>query len=426
MTLAITIDVTDPIANNMNTRDLLATSRESLFRNKSRSGLTILGIVIGIAAVILMLSIGQGAESLILNQIADLGSDLVFVEPSSGDPTAGPPDPFIEQTINMDDVDALRESGIFTDVSPVLVNTVAVSHETVSTFSQVQGISGEYINIFPADLAAGRFIDDTDVDAYAKVAVLGKSIAEDLFGDQDPIGMKMKVKNTTVRVVGVLEEQGSRFFQNLDDQIGIPITTTQRDIFGLDYVNYIVARTSEDIESAKEEMRYILRDTHDIDNPEGVQEKDDFFVSSQSDAEEIIGVVGSVLTILLSSIAAISLLVGGIGIMNIMFVSVSERTKEIGLRKSVGATYKEILRQFLTEAVILTMAGGVLGVFFGVSFSFLTSIVMKNYVDGWDFIVPPEAIILAVVVSTVVGIVFGIYPARRAARLDPIEALRYE
>lgn len=415
------------IASNMLYRDLVATSKESLTRNKSRSGLTILGIVIGITAVILMLSIGQGAESLILSQVADLGSDLVFVEPSSGDPTAGPPNPFVEQSLNLDDVAALEDSDFFSEVSPVLINTVTVSRGTESEFAQVQGISAGYIDIFPADLASGRFIDESDVESYAKVAVLGKTIAEDLFGDQDPIGLKMKIKNTTVRVIGVMDEQGSRFFQNLDEQIGVPITTAQRDIFGIDSVTYITARASGgDIELAKEEARWILRDTHDIDNPEGLQENDDFFVSSQSDAEETIGIVGSVLTILLSSIAAISLVVGGIGIMNIMLVSVTERTKEIGLRKSVGATYQEILKQFLAESVILTMAGGVFGVFLGVSLSFLASIVVSNYLDGWAFIVPPQAIVLAVVVSTVVGLVFGIYPARRAARLDPIEALRYE
>ncbi len=412
----------------MDIRDLLTTSSQSLTRHKSRSGLTILGIVIGIAAVILMLSIGRGAEGLILSQVADLGSDLVFVEPSSGDPTPGPPDPFIEQTLDLDDVEAIRDTGLFSVVAPTLQTSVAVSHGDESTFTQVVGINEGYIDVFPADLKSGRFLDEGDVETYSKVVVLGMEIAEDLFGDQDPVGMKMKIKNTTVRVVGVFEEQGTRFFQNLDRQIAIPVTTMQRDILGVDYVSYISMRVREgvDIEYAKEEVRWVLRDSHNIDNPEGDPEKDDFFVSSQSDAIEIIGVVGSVLTILLSSIAAISLVVGGIGIMNIMLVSVTERTKEIGLRKSVGATYKEILQQFLVESVMLTLMGGIIGVILGVLTSFIAAIIINQQLDGWKYSVPPEAIILAVVVSTVVGIVFGIYPARRAARLDPIEALRYE
>jgi len=406
--------------------DLFATSSSSLRRNKTRSFLTVLGIVIGIAAVILMLSIGQGAEGFILNQVADLGSDLVFVEPSSGDPTAGPPDPFIEQTIDLDDVEALQKTGLFEFVSPILISSVLVSRETESKFAQVAGVNEDYVSVFPADLVLGRFIDASDVETYAKATVLGKSVADDLFGDQDPVGMKMKVKKTTLRVVGVFEEQGTRFFQNLDDRIAIPITTAQRDIFGVNHVTFIASRALGDVETAKEETRYVLRDTHDIDNPEGLQEKDNFFVSTQDDAVDIIGVVGSVLTLLLSSIAAISLIVGGIGIMNIMLVSVSERTKEIGLRKAVGATYREILQQFLLEAVLLTVAGGVVGVIVGATTSYIAAVIISSFVGGWAFVIPIQAVVLAVVVATAVGILFGIYPAKSAARLDPVEALRYE
>jgi len=410
----------------MQPRDLFLTASASLTRNKSRSALTILGIVIGIAAVILMLSIGQSAQGLILSQIADLGSDLVFVEPSAGDPTSGPPSPFIEQTLTMDDVDALRDSQLFTEVSATILNTLTVSRGEESKFAQVAGVDEGYLTVFPADVAIGRFIDQQDVDAYARVAVLGKGVAEDLFGDLDPIGRDIKIKNVNMRVIGVLEEQGSRFFQNLDDRIAIPVTTAQRDIFGVDYVSYISARAKGDIEFAKEEVRWILRDEHNIDNPTGELAKDDFAVSSQSDAVAIIGVVGSVLTILLSSVAAISLVVGGIGIMNIMLVSVTERTREIGLRKAVGATEKEISRQFLLEAIVLTMVGGIIGVVLGVLAALGAAAVVSQSVDGWSAVVPPEAIGLGVAVATAIGLVFGYYPARRAARLDPIEALRYE
>lgn len=409
----------------MKTRDLFITATGSLQRNKGRSLLTILGIVIGIASVILMLAVGRSAEGLILNQVADLGSDLVFVEPSSGDPTSGPPNPFIEQSLTLDDVEALEDSGYFSEVSPVLISTLTTEYQDVSDFYSVNGVDEEYSFVFVADIDYGRDIERADIEEFARVAVLGKEVAEDLFGDQDPIGKKIEIRDTKLTVIGVYPELGSRFFQNLDAQVNIPITTMQQ-IIGEDHVTYIVMRATGDIEFAKEEARYILRDEHDIDNPEGLQEKDDFFVSSQSDAEETVGIIGNVLTVLLASIAAISLLVGGIGIMNIMLVSVTERTREIGLRKALGATYDEILQQFLAEAIILTLVGGLAGVIFGVVFSYLSAIIVSNFLDGWEPVIPLEAIVLGLSVSVFVGIVFGLYPAQKAAKLNPIDALRYE
>ncbi|MBT5808648.1 FtsX-like permease family protein [Candidatus Uhrbacteria bacterium] len=411
----------------MNRRDLFGTAVESLLRTKSRSTLTILGIVIGIGAVILMMSVGRGAEGLILSQVSDLGADLVFVEPSSGDPTSGPPDPFVAQSIDLDDEEAMERSGIFATVSPQLLTTLPVTHEDSTEFYQVVGTDHEDLDIFPADLLYGRFMEESEIDGYAKVAVLGLEVAQDLFGDQDPVGQKIKIKSQSYRVIGSFEELGSRFFQNLDTRVVIPVTTMQRDLVGVDHVSFITALATGDINEAKEELRYLMRDSNDIDNPEGDPNLDNFFVSSQEDATEIIGVVGSVLTILLSSIAAISLVVGGIGIMNIMLVSVTERTREIGLRKAVGATYKEILWQFLVESVLLTIIGGFMGIVMGVLTSVGIGLIMMNFIlSDWTIVIPLNAIILAAAVSTVVGLVFGIYPARSAARLDPIEALRYE
>ncbi|PIQ67255.1 hypothetical protein COY25_00150 [Candidatus Uhrbacteria bacterium CG_4_10_14_0_2_um_filter_41_7] len=407
--------------------DLIETSASSLTRNKSRAFLTILGIVIGISSVILMLSIGRSAEGLILNQVADLGADLVFAEPSSGTATSGPPDPFVEQTIDLKDYKAWVNSGIFSAVDAGIYITTTVTFEQESQFSQIAGVTDQYLNIFPANVALGSFITKTDFESGAKVAVLGSEIAKDLFGDRNPVGQRIRIKNTPYRVIGVMADQGTRFFQNLDMQVALPVTSVQRDLVGDTYVNYLTGRAKDgNIEYTKDEARWLLRDSHNLDNPAGDTAKDDFLVSSQSDAVEIIGVVGNVLSILLASIAAISLVVGGIGIMNIMLVSVTERTKEIGLRKSVGATYKEILVQFLFEAVLLTMIGGIIGVLLGAVLSLGGGYVASKYVDGWMATIPLTAVLMGVGVATIVGVVFGLYPAQRAAKLEPVDALRYE
>ncbi len=410
----------------MRTSDLFITSTESLRRNTSRSLLTILGIVIGIAAVIVMLSIGQGAQGYVLNQVANLGSDVLFVEPGAGDAGGGPPSPFTQQTLKLSDADALKKRGPFSIISSVVITSAPVTAQENSTFTSVAGTDEYQLDIFPAEMALGRFIDHEDVTSNSRVAVLGWDIAKDLFGDQDPIGERITVKNLPARVIGVVTPQGSKFFSNLDKRIYLPVTTTQRELLNVDYVSYISAKAIGDIDVAKDDVRAILRDTHAINNPNGDLAKDDFMVSSQSDAVNTIAGVGFALTLLLASIAAISLVVGGIGIMNMMLVSVTERTREIGLRKAIGGTEQNILGQFLLEAVILTLMGGFLGITIGIIVSFLASLLLGSFVDGWAFVIPPSAIAASFIVATVVGIAFGYYPAKRAAKLDPIEALRYE
>jgi len=410
----------------MRVGDLFQTSSDSIVRNKSRSLLTVLGVVIGIAAVILMLSIGQGAQQYVLSQVSDLGSDLVFVEAGSGDQQGGPPSPFIEQTITTDDVTDLQKFGPFSFVSSVLMSTAAVGAEEQSKFTDIAGVDEHQLEIFPATVTSGRFIEQDDVDTTARVAVLGCDIAKDLFGDQDPVGMRITVKNLSMRVIGVLGKQGTKFFSNLDKRVYLPVSTMQREILGVKYVSYIVAKAIGDVEVAKDEARAILRDSHKLDNSNQDLAKDDFLVSSQSDAVKIVGAIGFALTLMLASIAAISLLVGGIGIMNIMLVSVTERTREIGLRKAIGATEREILHQFLLEAMLLTLAGGVIGILLGIGGSFLAANIVSRFVEGWTLVIPPVVVAVSAAVSTAVGVVFGYYPARRAARLDPIEALRYE
>ncbi|MFA6018328.1 MAG: ABC transporter permease [Patescibacteria group bacterium] len=410
----------------MKLQDLITASVDSIRRNTTRSLLTVLGIVIGIAAVILMLSIGQGAQGYVLNQVAGLGSDQIFISAGSSDKAEGPPSAFIEQTLTLDDVKILRRRGDFDFVSATLITNASVTTGDQSQFIDIAGVDEDQLSIFPATVTSGRYVTNDDVDSYANVAVLGSQTAQDLFGDQDPVGERITVKNVSLRIIGVLAPQGSRFFSNLDTRVYAPITMVQRQIAGVDYVNFITVKVAGDLETAKEDIRFIMRDAHRLDNPSGDLAKDDFNLSTQGDAVATISTVGFALTLLLAAIAAISLVVGGIGIMNIMLVSVTERTREIGLRKAIGATEKDILNQFLAEAIMLTIGGGILGVVIGVGSSLIIGEILTRVVDGWAVVIPPSAVFLAFAVSSIVGLVFGIYPARRAAKLDPIEALRYE
>ena len=410
----------------MRFNDLLKTSTESLRRNTTRSLLTVLGIVIGVGAVIVMLSVGQGAQNYILGQVADLGSDQIFVESGSGAQEGGPPSPFIEQNLTLDDAEALRDSTSYSVVATSLLTFTTAASEQTTLFADVAGVDEFDHDVFGGEIAIGRTIDRDDVEGAARVVVLGKDMASEFFGEDDPIGQWVRIKDQRYRVIGVMAEQGSMFFSNLDRRLYIPVTTMQQNVLGVNYVNYIALRAVGDVEEVKDEARLILRETHAIDNPEGDLAKDDFLVSSQADAIAIIEGVGMALSAFLASIAAISLLVGGIGIMNIMLVSVTERTREIGLRKAIGATYKEILQQFLLESIFLTLTGGVMGIVGGIAVTLLQGLIVSQFIDGWSPTVPVQAVVLAVVVSTAVGLIFGIYPARRAARLNPIESLRYE
>jgi putative ABC transport system permease protein len=412
----------------MRLRDLFGIARESIRRTRGRAALTMLGIVIGIASVILMLSIGQAAEGYLLSQIASFGSDMIFVANGKGDEEEnGPPTNSIKESLAVEDYRELRRTSWVKGVAASVIVQDLATVDSVNALVQISGSSPEEVSVYSIRPERGRFIDDDDVNSRRTVTVLGPDIAKRLFGTTDPIGQQVRLGRRSYRVIGIMEPGGTRFFDNLDDQIYIPFTTALEQ-YNRTHLNFLSLKpvSGVNVREAMDRTRILLRDTHRIDNPEGALSKDDFQVASQEDAIRSAGVIGQVLQILLASVAAISLVVGGIGIMNIMLVTVTERTREIGLRKSIGAKRSDILGQFILEAVCLTVAGGVIGIILGIGISYGAIALISQFQEGWTFVFPGNGILLATGVSTAIGLVFGYYPARKAATLSPIEALRYE
>ena len=403
-------------------------SVDSLWRNKRRALLTMLGIVIGVGSVIVMLAIGQAAERFILSQVASFGSDLLFIRngPGDGKQASGPPTTAVKQTLTEHDYEALQRQSWIRAVGANVYSQLLVESPTKSLRVQIAGSAESEVVIYNVEIESGEFIGAEDVTGKARIAVLGHDLAHDFFGEEDPLGKTVKIGKKSYRVIGVLKPAGTRFFTNLDRQIYVPFSSLmeQLNIERLQFISVKIGDVSAS--EAQERIRGILRDKHRLDNPEADLAKDDFFVATQEDTARRAGTIGTILQVLLSSVAAISLLVGGVGIMNIMYVTVTERTREIGLRKAIGAQSQDVLRQFLAEAIFLTVVAGVIGILSGVTLSFVGLQVLAVYQDGWSFAMPWNGIGLGFGVSVLIGIVFGYFPARRAAQLHPIEALRYE
>ncbi len=411
-------------------RDSFRTALKGLQTNKSRSALTTLGIVIGITSIILMMSIGRGAESLILNEIGGLGAETIIIRP--GKEPSGPSDfgeTLFSDSLKTQDVESLRRKSnapYIEDIMPTLIVPGSVEYEG-ETFRPmtIAGSANFFSQAFGADVDKGVLFDDIDIRQSSSVAVIGSKVAEELFGFSDAVGEQIKIKDRKFRVVGVFSPKGQVAFFNINELVIIPYTTAQKYLLGIDYFNEIIVRAEspETVARTVRDIEATLRENHNITN----SKDDDFFVTTQEGVINQIQTIIGALTAFLASIVAIALVVGGIGVMNIMLVSVTERTREIGLRKALGATDKDIMTQFLFEAVTLTALGGIIGIILGAILSFGTSLILTYVVAlNWTFIFPISAAILGLVVSGLVGLVFGIYPARQAAKKSPMEALRYE
>jgi len=403
----------------------LVESLGTLTLNKTRTGLAILGIVIGIGSVIALVSLGQATQLSIQNQIQSLGANLLTISPGSAQSTGGVRSAAGSRTtLTLEDAKAIAASTDLTNyidsVSPEYSGRTQITTVGNNTNTEVVGSTPTYTTIHKVNIASGNFITQTDVDSMSKVAVLGPQVVSDLFGDgANPIGQTIRIKSQTFIVIGVTVSKGGSGFMNQDDMVYIPLTTAQKQVFGVNYLSSIAleAKSAELMTQAQDQVGYFLLARHGLSDPT----KADFSIMSQQDILNTATATTGTFTSLLSGIAAISLLVGGIGIMNIMLVTVTERTREIGLRKALGAKKKTIITQFLSESIILTFSGGIIGVVLGIVASFIIAKVSSS-----AFVVSPGSVLLAFGVSAAIGIVFGWYPAQKAASLQPIEALRYE
>jgi len=400
---------------------LLKVAGKSILKNKMRTLLTMLGVIIGVGAVSVLAAVGTGARSQIESQIRNLGTNLIVITPGSTTQGGVSQGAQSFNRLTLEDVRALEEQAyLLAAVSPIIASRGQIVGGAGNWVASAEGVDHDYAIIRDWPLARGTFFQEEDVRGNGRVVVLGNTVAQALFPYEDPVGAQIRIRDVPFTVIGVLAPKGQTAEgRDLDDVVLLPYTTAQIRLSGRQFIPQILAATHspQDIPAAQAEIRAILRDLHGL----APNEADVFQVRNQSELTEAASETARIMTLLLSAIAGISLLVGGIGIMNIMLVSVTERTREIGLRLALGARGSDVLTQFLVEAVVMSLAGGVVGIALG-----FTGSEVVRALTGWNTMISPEIVFLALGFAAAVGVFFGFYPARRAAALDPIEALRYE
>jgi putative ABC transport system permease protein len=403
--------------------NLIRIALKALQRNKLRAFLTMLGIIIGVAAVIAMVAIGQGSKQSIQDQLSSMGSNMITIRPSSNQTVGGGArlDATGLQSLTLEDIKAIQKQATYvTAVSPAVQSRGQAINGALNWPTTIQGVSPEYLTIRDWPVKDGITFTQAHVNAADKVCLIGQTVVENIFGSEDPVGKIIRFNKIPFKIIGVLGEKGENAFgQDQDDIIIAPYTTVQKRILAIPYIQNIYASARDENSSAlaTAEVTDILRTSHKLK----ATDEDDFMVRTQAELINTFSSTSQLLTVLLTAIAGISLVIGGIGIMNIMYVSVTERTKEIGLRMSIGAQGTDILFQFLIEAILISITGGIIGVILGITASRLVTLFLS-----WPTLVSQSSIMLSFMVCAITGVFFGYYPAQKASRLDPIEALRYE
>lgn len=392
----------------------------SLIANKMRSILTMLGIIIGVAAVIALVSIGNGVKQDIQNSISSLGSNLLMVMPGAPRTPGVRPSAGSMKSLKVSDYEAISKLDGVKAASPMTNGSYVVIYQNKNWTTSVSGVSYNYLDVNNWSMKSGRFLSEKNVQNRERVAVVGKTVVKNLFGDEDPVGAEIRVKNIPFRIIGVLNSKGSGAMGNdQDDMVIIPYTTAMERVEGVDYLRmiYVTGKDENGIDRLQSDIENLLRVRHGIKDTN----LDDFNIQNMNSIMETMEETTGTLTLFLGAVAAISLVVGGIGIMNIMLVSVTERTREIGIRKALGATYSVIVTQFLIEAVVISLMGGIIGIILGIGSSKLIGMA-----SGMSTVISVSTIVMSFAFSMAIGLIFGIYPARKAAKLNPIDALHYE